>query len=295
MSESRPFHPDDDEGVVSLFARLRADERYGTVTLDRWRALRAVSRFDGGRRFRVVERSGEIVALLTAGLTDDPRASGGVLHARVYVDPRHRRGGIGSRLLADCEAAARVEGVATIDSSVKGTQTGARRFAEVHGFVVLVRDLFLSRGDAPFVAQVPAGVALRPYEQGRDDAAWAAMTNATLSRDAGFLPETEASVASHARIPGFALWIAETDAPIGFCHLEQRAETGYVQAIGVLPGHEGRGVGAALLSRGIATLCARGAKRIELCTEEDNLRARGLYERAGFVLDHDAFTLRKKL
>jgi mycothiol synthase len=295
MDESRPFRPSDDERVVRLFARLHPDERTGDVSLDRWRALRAVSFFEDGRRFRVVEGHDGIVALVTAARLDSPSVPRGVVRARVYVDPRARRRGLGKRLLAECEAAARAEGVGAIESFVNGSQAGARAFAAACGFVVLARDLFLSRGAAPFSAAIPRGVRLRAYEPGRDEAAWVALSNATLSRDTGFTPETEAAVASYARIPGFALWMAEAGAPIGFCHLERRDGVGYVQAIGVLAEHTGRGVGAALLSRGIETLRAAGAARIELCTEENNARAHALYARAGFVFDRDAFTLRKPL
>ena len=140
---------------------------------------------------------------------------------------------------------------------------------------------------------MPEGVRFRHYAGRADDATWAAISNATLSRDAGFHTASESDMQGFANMPGFELVFAEsTGVPIGFCHLERRGDVGYIQALAVLASHESRGVGAALLATGITSL-ARTSACIELCTEKDNVRAQRLYARAGFTLDREAVTVRK--
>jgi len=292
---ARPFEPGDDDAVVALFARLRADEpSMDPMDLERWRAFRSFSIFADGRDFRVVPTEGGVGALLTVGKLE-PRGKA-PWRVRVYVDPPMRRRGIASRLLRGCEEAARAEGAPSFEGFIQGSWVAGRAFAEARGFSLLVRDLFLSRGLEPFDAAAPRGVILRAWVPGADDEAWAAVANATLARDVGFHPETPASLVGYARSPGFFLWVAESEGElVGFCHVDRRGDVGYVQAIGVLASHEGRGVGAALLSRGIGTLRGSGVARIELCTEENNARAQRLYARAGFTLHHDGLSLRKAL
>jgi mycothiol synthase len=284
----RPFEPRDDEAVVALYARLHAaDPSIDAMDLERWRAYRAMKVFEGGRRFLVVEEAGRVIALSTLG------DWAGAWRARIFVDPDHRRRGIARALLEKREKDAREEGARAIDCFIEARWDAGHAFAKAHGYRVFVHDLFLRRGSTRFSAAAPEGVRLRPYAGRADDAAWAAISNATLSRDAGYQSVTEADTAGFAQMPGFELWFAEHQgAPVGLCHVERRGELGLVQALAVLGSHEGRGIGAALLSRGIDALVDHGVACIELCTEEDNVRARRLYARAGFTLDREAFTYR---
>jgi mycothiol synthase len=291
---SRPFERHDDEGIVALYARLHAaDASIDALDLGRWRAFCDLSIFDGGRRFRVIDGDEGIVALMTVGSFREAKVEGDIWRVRILVDPRARRRGLATALFRACEADARHAGVSFLQAFVTGD--AARAFAASVGMATFVHDLFLVRPPRPFDAPVPAGVTIRAYRGAEDHDAWAALVNATLVRDKVFTPDTATSVAGYARTPGFALWLAEAPEPIGFCHLERRERVGLVQALGVLAKWEGRGVGAALLARGVATLCEPGVERIELCTEDDNARAQRLYARAGFTFGRDAFTMRKAL
>jgi RimJ/RimL family protein N-acetyltransferase len=60
--------------------------------------------------------------------------------------------------------------------------------------------------------------------------------------------------------------------------------TGYL-VIGVDAAAAGRGIGAGLLSAGVAEAVRRGLGRLELTVMADNLRALGLYLRAGFQVE----------
>jgi hypothetical protein len=126
-------------------------------------------------------------------------------------------------LLHECQRAAQQAGVLVLQAFVEGAAVAGRAFANAHGFIVFVHDLFLSRDARPFGAALPPGVRIRAYApETSDDETWAALCNATLVRDAGFVPETATSVVGYTRMPGFFLAIAEADAPVGFCHVERR-------------------------------------------------------------------------
>jgi mycothiol synthase len=288
MNALRAYQPSDDEAIAALYQRVHAlDGSVDAWTLEQWRAFCAISYVDGARDFHIALSGDAIVGLLTSFARDDAR------RVRITVDPAHRRRGVGHALLRVAEAQARAGGNRVLESFVTAKSVAGCAFAKARGFDVHVHDLFLRRDASPFPAPSPEGVRVRPYEPGRDDEQWVTLANATLARDKGFHPETLASLRSYTRARGFALWLAEVAEPIGFCHVEAREKDGYVHALGVLSESEGRGIGAALLARGIDTLRTAGVDSIELCTERDNARARRLYARAGFNLDREAFTLRR--
>ncbi len=73
------------------------------------------------------------------------------------------------------------------------------------------------------------------------------------------------------------------------------SSSGFVQRLAVRPGHEGLGIGSALLADAISWLDRAGARDVWVNTQPDNDRARLLYQRHGFaeragglvVLRHD--------
>ncbi len=301
MFDLRAYAPHEDEaGVVALHARARAlDPHVPPLDLERWRAVVGGACFRDGLDSRVIDDDDAVVGLLVSGWQEDFRAPGGLRVIRVLVDPAYRRRGLGTALLREAVLQAETEQAFGLQTDVAGEWRAGRAFAEAHGFEVLVRDFFLARDASPPGAPpLPSGIALRAYAAGRDEEAWAQLANLTLVRDAVFRAESARSVAQHARAPGFALFFAEAagaETPIGFCHVERRGELGLVQALGVRAPHEGRGVGSALLARSLEALIAAGARRIELCTESDNVRAQRLYARHGFALAREAYTYRRAL
>ena len=76
---------------------------------------------------------------------------------------------------------------------------------------------------------------------------------------------------------------------VGWCdilptHGEARAHVGAL-GIGLLPEFRGCGNGAALLAAAIGQAWEKGLTRIELTVRTDNVRAKRLYERLGFVVE----------
>lgn len=76
---------------------------------------------------------------------------------------------------------------------------------------------------------------------------------------------------------------------VGMLQWEERGAVIYIRQIAVLPEHQNRGVGRAILER----LCSRSAeeeKDVSLQVFKINERARRLYERLGFVVDGESET-----
>lgn len=69
-----------------------------------------------------------------------------------------------------------------------------------------------------------------------------------------------------------------------FCKIEPESESGYIDFIGIDSSARGRGIGADLLASGVEwMLLAPTTKRISLTVNADNIPARNLYEKIGFV------------
>lgn len=80
----------------------------------------------------------------------------------------------------------------------------------------------------------------------------------------------------------------ENDNVLGyhFCKIESESESGYVDFMGTAESSRGRGIGADLLASGIDwMLSAPSTKKISLTVNADNVPARNLYEKFGFVTE----------
>ena len=82
----------------------------------------------------------------------------------------------------------------------------------------------------------------------------------------------------------------EGDRLAGFCwtklHDADGRRLGEIYVIAVDPDFEGRGLGRELVLAGLDSLWRRGAVIGTLYVDGSNARARRLYERLGFTLDH---------
>jgi ribosomal protein S18 acetylase RimI-like enzyme len=81
-----------------------------------------------------------------------------------------------------------------------------------------------------------------------------------------------------------------------FCKIEPESESGYIDFIGSDPSVRGRGIGGDLLASGIDwMLAASTTKKISLTVNADNVAARTLYEKFGFVTDRVMRGYRKRV
>ncbi|WP_344881320.1 ribosomal protein S18-alanine N-acetyltransferase [Zhihengliuella alba] len=82
-------------------------------------------------------------------------------------------------------------------------------------------------------------------------------------------------------------WVAEVDGSIaGYCGMMCALPIADVQTIAVVPEHEGKGIGSALLTGLIEEARGRRARDVLLEVRADNARAQALYERFGFQRIH---------
>jgi ribosomal protein S18 acetylase RimI-like enzyme len=91
---------------------------------------------------------------------------------------------------------------------------------------------------------------------------------------------------------------AENDRLLGyhFCKIEPEAKLGYVDFIGTDISSRNRGIGADLLAFGLDwMLSSPTTKKINLTVNANNVAARGLYEKFGFVTERVMYGYRKQI
>ena len=107
--------------------------------------------------------------------------------------------------------------------------------------------------------------------------------------EGGRLSECHAALKRFLAYPWAQLWLARSEGEcVGFISLAWTASTSTglpvlrVQGLYTLPAYRRRGVASALLRRAAELARERGAHRLQLETDTDNVEARRLYERLGF-------------
>ena len=81
-----------------------------------------------------------------------------------------------------------------------------------------------------------------------------------------------------------------------FCKIELESESGYVDFIGTDSSARGRGMGADLLASGVDWMLGTPTtKKISLTVNADNVAARSLYEKFGFVTERVMRGYRKQV
>lgn len=142
---------------------------------------------------------------------------------------------------------------------------------------------------SPAAVPLPAGVQLRAFEPGRDEAAWLDINAAAFAHHPEQGTMTAADLAAREAEPWFEpgdLLLAERDgALLGFAWTKVAAAEGELYVLGVAPGAQGQGLGRALTAAALEHLRHRGATRAILFTDAGNAPAVRTYTAAGFVVD----------
>ena len=71
------------------------------------------------------------------------------------------------------------------------------------------------------------------------------------------------------------------------CWIDPISKTGLFEPVGTHPDYQRKGLGRAVLLEGLKRMAARGMRTAEVCADDDNAAARGLYESVGFTADGD--------
>jgi mycothiol synthase len=142
---------------------------------------------------------------------------------------------------------------------------------------------------------VPADVRLRAFVPGRDEDGLLVINAAAFAEHPEQGRWTRADLLAREAEDWFdpdGLFLAEADggALLGFHWTKRHPDgAGEVYVIATDPAAQGRGLGAALLVRGLAHLDSSGCPYVLLYVDDDNRGALRLYERYGFAR-HDADT-----
>ncbi|MDI3407430.1 mycothiol synthase [Streptomyces cavernicola] len=237
-----------------------------------------------GVRHLLLEVEGQLVGYAQLEDTDPVEAPAGEL----VVHPGHRGHGHGRAL-----------GTALLGSSGKrlrvwahGGHAAARHLAQVLG-LTLFRELRQMRRplspDAIAEPALPAGVTVRTFVPGEDDAAWLAANAEAFAHHPEQGSLTQRDLDDRIAEPwfdpaGFFLAKSAEGELLGFhwtkVHAEERL--GEVYVVGVRPAAQGTGLGKALTAIGLRHLAAAGLPTAMLYVDADNKAAVSVYERLGF-------------
>jgi mycothiol synthase len=212
-----------------------------------------------------------------------------------YVHPAHRRRGIGSRLLKTSLNHAQALGAAVAHIRVPEQMKATRSFVQRHGFEVAHREweMRLKRSAKPLPVKLPPGFQHRPFRPG-DEEKLTEVQNLAFAESRGFRPNSVEEISYWARVtsPGARgiAFITEGDRVVGYCwagfYQDEPDSThqarGRIFMMGIHPQYRGQGLGRAALALGVNYLAGLGIETVELTVDKQNLRAKKLYQSAGF-------------
>ncbi|MFJ3198665.1 mycothiol synthase [Streptomyces sp. NPDC086989] len=241
-------------------------------------------RREGIRHFLLTEK-GRLAGYGQLEDTDPVEAPAAELVVHPALRGRGHGRALGSALLAASGKRIRVW--------AHGGKSAARHLAQVLGLTLFreLRQLRRPLGpDGPPLPEVvlPAGVTVRTFVPGQDDAAWLAVNAAAFAHhpEQGSLDQRDLS--DRIAQPWFdpkGFFLAEREGElVGFhwtkVHAQERL--GEVYVLGVRPGAQGGGLGKALTAIGLHHLAGAGLPTAMLYVDADNPAALAVYEGMGF-------------
>jgi mycothiol synthase len=222
------------------------------------------------------------------------------LAVEVVVHPDLDQAEVSARLLEEVEAVTARAGGGLMWLWVHRVEDPQKTVAADLGFAVQRQLAFMTRrmDDPPAPPALPDGVTLRPYREGRDDAAFLEVNNAAFAGHPENGGWDEATFAERRALdwfdPNGLIMAWRGDELLGFhwtkWHSHDSDEVpahepvGEVYVLAVHPRAQGLGLGRALLEAGLAHLWDRGCRLAVLYVDCDDTAAVGLYESAGFEL-----------
>jgi mycothiol synthase len=256
-----------------------------------WRDLE--SPHERSRGLIAVEEPDIVGYLRVMTRPDDDRA----LEFALVVRPDHRDGDVPLQLLERAIEYGRSVDAHTVSLWVFGADVDTDALAAAAGLTT-ERELWQMRVPLPLAGtpKWPDGVVVRSFVPGQDDDAWLAVNNAAFVADpdqGGWTPSILAGRVSESWFDAAGFLIADDDGAIaGFCWTKVHAPEpphepralGEIYVIGVDPGHQGLGLGRALVLAGLNHLHhVRNVDVGMLFVDAGNAPAVGLYRALGFV------------
>ena len=289
--------------VVTAVAAVSADEREQVLAIDaQAEAVDGADALDDQVRIDLGATATPARHLLArppgvddiAGYAHADLRAGDVVSGHVVVAPLVRRRGLGTALLRALTDAA--NGL-PLRVWAHGNTPAAQAMAKSHGFepVRELRRMRRALGAELPPPTYPAGVAVRAFVPGADDAAWVAVNAAAFADhpEQGRLGVDD--LRQRVGQPWFdpaGFFLADRDGELLGYHWTKVHPTGAadggpvgeVYVLGVHPGAQGLGLGKALTLTGLRHLRDAGLGEVMLYVESDNLPAIAVYERLGFTI-----------
>ncbi|MCB5166215.1 mycothiol synthase [Streptomyces bambusae] len=271
------------EAVLALIEEAARTD--GTTSVSEQGRLR----LSGGRRegiahFLLSER-GRLAGYAQLEDTDPVEAPAAELVVHPAMRGRGHGRALGTTLLAASGKRLRVW--------AHGGKSAARHLAQVLGLTLFreLRQLRRPLADGPALPEpaLPAGVTVRTFVPGADDAAWLAANAAAFAHhpEQGALTQRDLDDRkAQAWFDPKGFFLAERDGRlVGFHWTKVHAEQnlGEVYVVGVLPDAQGGGLGKALTAIGLRHLAESGLPTAMLYVDADNPAALSVYEGLGFV------------
>ncbi|MFJ8436802.1 mycothiol synthase [Kitasatospora sp. NPDC094019] len=245
---------------------------------------------------------GDTADVVGYGQLEVPEGGGSNPAAELLVAPAARGRGFGRPLVDAVLAEAGRAGRDHVDFWVHGGHPAARHLADAYG-AELVRELRQMRRTGPQTgeAPLPAGIELRTFRPGEDDAEWLRLNALAFAHHPEQGSWTGADLADRLAEPWFdpaGFFLATRDGkPVGFHWTKvhpataTEPELGEVYVVGVDPAEQGGGLGRALTAAGLRHLTGRdaaagerGLDTVLLYVDADNPAAVRVYERLGFTV-----------
>jgi len=140
---------------------------------------------------------------------------------------------------------------------------------------------------APVRLTEVAAVSFVPF-RGGDGSALAALVGLDHAAFPWLWRNTESEFEAYAETPGVETFLGfEGDRPVAYVGVTSYGGWGHLDRIAVDPARQGEGLGRVALAFAVDALVRRGARRVGLSTQRDNVTSRRLYERFGFRRMHD--------
>ena len=211
----------------------------------------------------------------------------------LVIAPHHREDeSIASQLVEEALGLVKEQGGGRVHLWVSNPQPWHERMAAAHG---LRRGRNLYQLRRPLPTGFPSDLAWRPFEPGRDEAAWLEINNAAFAahtEQGEWTPEVlaERETLDWFDPAGFLLHEDHDGRLDGFCwtkvHADHDPPLGEIYVIGVAPWGQRQGLGRRLTIAGLDFLAGRGLRVGMLYCDEANTAAVKLYVDLGFTLDH---------
>ena len=209
----------------------------------------------------------------------------------MYVVPSHWQHGLGSRLLAHLEQAARARGHHTLETTIAREDVKSVKFLRGRGFEVIAQSTHLARSGAARLPgkDAPEGYTIRSLASlGGLPEMYRETTNRLGAYDANYSlirpEEIEAISTSETWDPAGVLFLLDSDARIvGVIRASAGAGSrATLHEIRLEPGSRRKGLGTFMLAEALRYLAGRGITRVELDTSGENTPAHNLAVKAGF-------------